>query len=176
MNKILLHIKTVLKHKYYVLKFMTKAGYFWQGLIHDLSKFHPTEFLESIKYVTGTNSPINNCKQDKGYSLAWQHHKGCNPHHYEYWVDKLDGGGVPIKMPFKYMIELICDYLAAGHTYSNFSYQDEYNWICKFANKKPKIHPITLLYIQTSFKIMSETNSFLTKQQIKDIKHSYEQH
>ena len=174
-NKAIKHFKTITTHKYYVAKLCFAIGLYKQGLLHDLSKYSPTEFFESIKYVTGTNSPINNCKQDKGYSLAWQHHKGHNPHHYEYWVDKLDDGGVPIKMPFKYMIELVCDYLAAGHTYSNFSYKDEYAWICNFINKKPKIHPTTLRYIHDIFQIMSVTNSFLTKQQIKNIKQEYEQ-
>ena len=42
-------------------------------------------------------------------------------------------------------------------------------------NKKPKIHPITLQYIHDIFQIMSVTNSFLTKQQIKNIKQEYEQ-
>ena len=52
----------------------------------DLSKFHPIEFFESIKYADGKCSPIIRCKADKGYSIAWLHHKSHNKHHLEYWI------------------------------------------------------------------------------------------
>lgn len=103
------HLKTILIHKYWVAKYCFQLGLYWRGLTHDFSKFHPIEFLESVKYYTGTSSPINECKTDKGYSLAWQHHKGHNSHHYEYWIDLLDIGGEPIKMPKDDLKELICD-------------------------------------------------------------------
>ena len=128
--KMLKHFKLITRHKWYVFKNCMKAGLYWQGLTHDLSKYSPVEFFESVKYFTGNRSPIDECKKDKGYSIAWQHHKGRNPHHYEYWVDNFDGGGTPLQMPFKYALELVCDYLAAGQAYSkkNFSYLGEYEW------------------------------------------------
>lgn len=79
------HLKTVLTHKKYVMKYCFKAGLYWQGIVHDLSKFSPTEFWESVKYYQGTRSPIDACKEENGMSLAWLHHKGRNKHHYEYW-------------------------------------------------------------------------------------------
>jgi len=112
------HLKTILTHKWYVGKYCFKYGLFWQGLVHDLSKFSPTEFLESIKYYTGTSSPIDACKKDKGYSMAWFHHRGRNPHHPEYWVDNFDKGMEPkIKIPWKYMLEMFCDFCGAGIAY-----------------------------------------------------------
>lgn len=49
------------------------------------------------------------------------------------WVHSLDEGGVPAKMPRKYALELVCDYLAAGRTYNkDFTYGSEYNWWIKF--------------------------------------------
>ena len=75
------HFKTVMTHKMYVFLFCKEAGIPWQGIKHDLSKFSPTEFIESVKYYTGTDSPINNCKKVNGYSEAWMHHKGRNKHH-----------------------------------------------------------------------------------------------
>ena len=112
------HLKTVLVHKYWVLVYCRKLGITWRGLTHDLSKFSPVEFWESVRYWDGKTSPIVKCKADKGYSLAWQHHKGRNRHHYEYWVDNLDQGGTPIKMPWKDLLELIADYLGAGRAYN----------------------------------------------------------
>ena len=86
--------------------------------MHDLSKFSPTEFLESIKYYTGTRSPIDKAKEEQGYSLAWFHHRGRNPHHHVYWCDNFDEGMTCVRIPFKYMLEMFCDFLGAGVAYS----------------------------------------------------------
>jgi hypothetical protein len=111
------HFLTITKHKIAVSKLCFRAGLYWQGLIHDLSKYSPTEFISSVRYYQGTSSPITAEKKDKGYSLAWLHHRGRNPHHWEYWVDKLGVGGVPLKMPLKYLVELACDFIGAGKVY-----------------------------------------------------------
>jgi hypothetical protein len=127
------HLKTVTKHKYWVWYYMRKCGHGWRGLWHDMSKFSPTEFWESVKYYSGTRSPIDACKEENGISMAWMHHKGRNPHHYEYWQDNFDHGGEAKEMPWKYKVEMICDYLAAGRAYmgKNFSYKAEYEWWLK---------------------------------------------
>lgn len=70
------HFKKICIHKYWVFYYCCKAGIPFQGLIHDLSKFSPTEFIESIKYYQGTSSPIDACKKDKGWSAAWMHPNG----------------------------------------------------------------------------------------------------
>ena len=44
------HIKLVLTHKWYVFIYCTKIGLPWRGSMHDMSKFSPTEFCESVKY------------------------------------------------------------------------------------------------------------------------------
>lgn len=111
------HIKTISTHKWYVFKFMYKCGRPLQGFLHDISKFSYTEFHESIKYYTGKRSPIDGAKDDQGYSLSLFHHMGRNKHHSIYWVDISFGQVVPCKMPYKYLVELICDTLAAGKTY-----------------------------------------------------------
>ena len=85
LSNFFLHLKKILVHKYWVFYFCCKAGIPWQGITHDLSKFSPVEFWESVKYYQGNRSPIDACKEENGYSMAWQHHKGRNPHHYEYW-------------------------------------------------------------------------------------------
>ena len=130
MNKFFGHLKTVCKHKYWVWYYMSKCGHGWRGLWHDMSKFSPTEFWESVKYYSGTRSPIDACKEENGISMAWMHHKGRNPHHYEYWQDNFDKGGEAKEMPWKYKVEMICDYLGAARAYmgKNFSYAAELEW------------------------------------------------
>lgn len=147
LNNIWLHFKKICIHKFWVAYYCFKFGLYWQGITRDLSKFSPIEFWESVKYYQGTSSPINAAKEDKGYSLAWQHHKGRNPHHYEYWTDNYDKGTTCIRMPEKYLKELICDYLGAARAYlgKDFSYQKEYEWWIKKINSKnpPKIELLT---------------------------------
>lgn len=147
------HFKTICIHKYWVARYCFKCGIPWQGIVHDLSKFSPTEFFESVKYYQGTSSPIDAAQKDKGYSAAWMHHRGRNKHHNLYWVDKLDEGGVAIPMPYKYAVEWICDSIGASRAYNgkDFSYDKLYKWwIAK--NKTPfLIHEHTQEFISEVF-------------------------
>ena len=126
------HFKKICVHKYWVGYYCFKFGLYKQGILHDLSKFSPTEFLESVNYYVGTYSPIDACKKDKGYSMAWFHHRGRNKHHWEYWVDDFEKGTIPKKMPYKYMLEMFCDWLGAGKAYNQGKDTDfvksEYEW------------------------------------------------
>lgn len=150
MSKAWKHLKKILVHKYWVFRYCCKAGIPVQGLLHDLSKFSPVEFFESVKYYQGDSSPIDACKKANGYSKAWLHHKGRNPHHYEYYIDNFDNGGTPLQMPFKDAVELICDYLGAGKAYmgDTFSYEAEYNWWLNKKNKPLLMHNQTKQFIE----------------------------
>ena len=103
-----------------------KAGIFWQGLFHDLSKYSPREFWAGAKYYKGTESPNVGERRDKGYSEAWLHHKGVNKHHFEYWTDYsvIERRVVPIKMPLRYVAEMFCDRVAASKIYNGDKYTD----------------------------------------------------
>lgn len=65
------HFKTITKHKLMVMKYCFRAGLYKQGLLHDLSKYSPTEFLVGCKYYQGDRSP-NNAERGDGrfYILA----------------------------------------------------------------------------------------------------------
>lgn len=154
MKKFFGHLKNVIVHKYWVLHYCHKMGITWRGIVHDLSKFHPIEFFESVKFYQGDKSPIPECKKVNGISYGWQHHKGRNPHHYEYWTDLYDDGTrVCHKIPYKYLMELLADWFAAGKTYAinagkKFSAKDEYQWwLKKKENPNLAIHPATLEFI-----------------------------
>ena len=102
--KALQHLKTINHHKWLVCQGCFKVGLYKQGLLHDLSKYSPTEFLVGCKFYQGTRSPNNAEREVKGYSAAWLHHKGRNRHHYEYWLDystDLNEGIIGMKMPVK---------------------------------------------------------------------------
>lgn len=154
------HAKMICIHKFHVARYCFAAGLYKQGITHDLSKFSPTEFIESLRYYTGSDSPIVACKADRGYSLAWQHHKGRNRHHYEYWQDDFDHGGRPLQIPFKFALELVCDYLGAGRAYMrrSFSYEQEYQWWQDKRNKPLAMHPQTILFVEGMLRQLAETN------------------
>lgn len=154
LEKYLKHFKTITKHKFYVMKFCFKCGKIKRGLLHDLSKYGITEFCSSAKYFQGTSSPIDAEKKEKGYSLAWQHHKGHNPHHWEYWIDNIGTyKNTPCKIPYDYVIEMICDWLGAGIVYSKqkVDYDKAYSEPLKYYNKCKKeriFHPETQKLIE----------------------------
>lgn len=145
------HLRTVMKHRWFVFLHCCYAGIILQGLKHDLSKFSPVEFFEGVKYYQGTASPIDKCRKINGYSMAWMHHKGRNKHHSEYWTDRFDAGCKPIQMPYKYALEMFCDYLGAGKAYNgkNFTYKGELDWWLLRISRNPDmiIHEQTKLFI-----------------------------
>jgi hypothetical protein len=111
------HFRTVSRHKWQVMKACFSAGIYLQGITHDLSKFSLTEFITSARYYQGgKSSPVFAERDDKGYSLVEQHHHGHNPHHWEYWIN-LNFHGTPIKIPAKYVREMVCDHIGAGKIY-----------------------------------------------------------
>lgn len=99
-------------------------GLYWQGLTHDLSKYSPREFWPGVKYFQGNRSPIEMEKKDKGYSFGWLHHKGRNPHHWQYWIDMKHGEMVAQDMEMKYIKEMICDRIAACMVYEKEKYHN----------------------------------------------------
>lgn len=142
-------LKRIITHKFWVAYYCFQIGLYWQGITHDLSKFSRIEFTRSLKYWDDKISSLANETKINGYSKTFLHHKGRNPHHYEYWIHSLDKGGIPAKMPRKYTLELICDYLAACKTYGG-NPRDEINW-WNSCSSKLKIHEDTKSYISNVF-------------------------
>ncbi|MDD3185346.1 MAG: DUF5662 family protein [Anaerostipes sp.] len=121
------HFKTITKHKILVAKGCFRLGLYYQGIMHDMSKYSPVEFIPGIKYYKGTESPNNTERKKYGVSMAWLHHKGRNKHHFEYWLDySLDRsniGYVGMKIPKCYMAEMFVDRVSAGKIYNGASFQ-----------------------------------------------------
>ena len=155
------HFSVICRHKYYVFQNCLVAGMPLTGIMHDMSKFSYIEFMEGVKYYQGTKSPIIACKEAEGYSKGWLHHKGRNKHHYEYWQDNFDQGGKSLQIPFKYALELVCDYIAAGKAYAgdSFTYQREYEWWLNKLKKPLAMHKQTKLFITYMLKSMADKNT-----------------
>lgn len=124
------HLVTITRHKCLVMKGCFQVGLYRQGLLHDLSKYSPAEFLTGVRYYQGTRSPNAAERDALGYSAAWLHHKGRNKHHFEYWIDfsKKSGGLVGCRMPVNYVAEMVMDRIAASKVYRGKDYTDAAAW------------------------------------------------
>ena len=154
------HFATITRHRHTVIMYCARAGIFLQGLGHDLSKYSPSEFLSGIRYYQGTRSPNEAEREDIGYSATWMHHKGRNRHHFEYWTDydpSVRGKIRAVEMPYRYVVEMLCDRLAASRIYNGKNYsQDE--TLKYFLTGKPHmlIHPNTSDCIENLLRMVAE--------------------
>ena len=108
-----------------------KVGLYRQGLLHDLSKYSPTEFLVGCRYYQGDRSPNNAEREETGLSKSWLHHKGRNKHHFEYWIDYAPDpkdGLHGMKMPKKFVAEMVIDRICASKNYQKEAYTRESAW------------------------------------------------
>ena len=163
------HFSTITYHKNLVAKGCFAVGLYRQGLLHDMSKYSPTEFRVGAKYFQGTRSPNNAEREDIGYSSAWLHHKGRNKHHFEYWIDyTAQGGEGPLsgmKMPDNYIVEMVMDRIAASKVYLKEKYTDR-SPLEYYERSKSKVilHPHTrkmLEHLLTMLAVKGEEKTFV---------------
>lgn len=145
--KFINHFKTITRHRHKVIVHCFKARIGFQGLFHDLSKYSPSEFLVGAKHYLGTRSPNDKERELYGYSKAWIHHKGRNKHHFEYWYDYdiKTHEIVPVKMPLKYLKEMLCDRIAASKIYKGKDYNES--------------HPLEYFHTSKARKYMHKDNA-----------------
>lgn len=160
------HLHTINHHRRLVRQGCFRMGLYWQGLMHDLSKYAPVEFRTGVRYYQGTRSPNTAEREEKGWSEAWMHHKGRNRHHWEYWTD-LDmktKAYAAVPMPPKYLAEMVADRIAACKTYQGAAYTDASALgYFEASNEARLMHPDTirdLRYLLTKLRDEGETATF----------------
>lgn len=100
---------SLLRHKYFVFIECCKLGVPWLGVVHDWSKFLPSEFMPYARYFYG-NYPnradilgdMRNIIPDRytaegvkaAFDVAWLHHQKRNRHHPQYWLLQYDNSTV----------------------------------------------------------------------------------
>ncbi len=158
MIKIIKHLKVILTHKYYVFINCFKVGIIYRGIMHDLSKFGFIEFFNSVKYVTGDQSPtILERKNDSGFSHVAVRHTGRNRHHWQYWIDHDKNCLVVRKIPFKFALEYVCDIMAASKTYDKKNYS--VSTVINYFDKRKHdylMHPQTKEFILTILNVLND--------------------
>lgn len=136
------YLKYLIIHKWYVLIECFKMGLYWRGIVHDMSKFLPSEFLPYMRYFYGDYKSIQGYHGDmrskildtgmysekiqEDFDKAWLYHQRKNRHHYQYWLLKEDGGKRKvIEMPDKYRKEMIADWIGAGKAQGKLSPKED---------------------------------------------------
>ena len=169
------HFCTITHHKVLVLRHCFHVGLYWQGLVHDLSKYSPTEFKVGVQYYQGDRSPNTAERAELGYSTAWMHHKGRNKHHYQYWTD-LSLPEKTVIMPYRYAVEMVCDELAAGITYNGKNWTKD-TQLEYYINKERKnlINPHIDNFLMATFIEVSQRGieGTLTKESMKKLYEKY---
>lgn len=159
MRKLAGHFCTVTRHRHRVIVHCFKAGIPMRGLLHDLSKYSPTEFIPGVRFYKGTRSPNEAERELYGYSAAWLHHKGRNRHHFEYWNDynPKTKRVEPIKMPLRFVKEMFCDRVAASKIYQGKAYTESHPLEYFIRGKTNRfIHPETSALIENWMIILAE--------------------
>jgi hypothetical protein len=116
MKKHIKYLSYVVRHRWFVFVECCKLGIPWRGLVHDLSKFLPSEWFP---YVWSFNGPWN-YKERPGWLVAdfdraWLHHQHRNPHHWQYWILQNDEEGQNVlAMPWWFIYEMVADWRGAG--------------------------------------------------------------
>lgn len=140
-----------------------KNGLYWQGLVHDLSKWRPSEFIPYARYFYGDYPPLSEVKYiphlysgktkediENDFDVAWLLHQNRNPHHWQFWVLQEDSGKeIILQMPEKYVKEMICDWWGASVATGNGG--NSKDWYMK--NKdNTKLHPETRSYFEKAIR------------------------
>jgi len=130
MLKYLKYLNYLIRHKWFVLLATIKIkGSIYRALIHDLSKFLPSELIPYTRYFYGEHNniyegwqgdsePVKNLYFtviESDFNLAWCTHIHRNKHHWQYWILHEDSGNtLHLPMPEKYILEMVADWAGAG--------------------------------------------------------------
>ena len=100
---------------------------------HDQSKWEKEEYDAYDAYFYGDRLT----KEVKdNFNYAWLHHIHNNQHHWQYWVlinDDPQDGTVALDIPYKYVIEMICDWWS--FSWSKGDLYDIFNWYGKHKDR-----------------------------------------
>ena len=96
---------------------------------HDESKYSYEEYNAYDTYFYGEKTK----EVKENFNYAWLHHIHENPHHWQHWVlinDNPEEGIIALDIPYKYVIEMICDWWSfswkTGNLYEIFDWYNNH--------------------------------------------------
>jgi hypothetical protein len=135
------YLKQLLEHKWHVFRYAWKLGIPFLGLVHDMSKFRPSEFFAHADYF-GRDEPSEDKKR---LDLAWNRHLKRNKHHWQYWTAQGDNGITTLfEMPDRYRKEMFADWLARAR----FRDKQHINMWYLVKQHSINLHPLTRHWVE----------------------------
>lgn len=136
----------ILRHKYFVFLECYKLNILWLGVIHDLSRLYPNEFLAyaASALYTKENKPDNIAI---AFEYAWNNHQHLNKHHFEYWIhfDYHNHQKRLLPIPDRYRREMLADWRGAARARGNTGTPKE--WYLRNRDQI-QLHPETYEWIE----------------------------
>lgn len=109
------YLNYVIRHKWYVFLECRKLGIVWLGLVHDWSKFRPSEFMPYARHFYGTPKAFIKEVADPDFDFAWLLHQKRNRHHWQWFILPTDEEGAKLlPVPMKYVREMFADWTGAS--------------------------------------------------------------
>jgi hypothetical protein len=130
------YLRYVLRLKYYVFIECCNFGIPFRGLLHDMSKFLPSEFMPYARYFYDQRDP----RILSDFNTAWLKHQRRNAHHWQWWLLREDDGKfIPIEMPKPIVYEMLADWYGAGKALNGntHTWRNTWEW---FKNNRHLIH------------------------------------
>lgn len=150
MRRHLAYLRYVLRHKWFVLV----AGWhmvllpLWRLLLHDMSKFRPSEWFPYARNFYQKNGKrVENYVETPEFDLAWLSHQHRNDHHWQHYVLRRDSGEtIALDMPGVCILEMLADWAGAGRAITGRECTTA-SWY--FENKdKMILHPQTRDFVE----------------------------
>ncbi len=155
--KHLKYLSYIVRHKWFVLCACWSRGLYWQGIVHDWSKFLPSEWLPYAEYFYGPRYTVDDRRRAlavcsaifpseeeirRRFDVAWLKHLHRSPHHWQHWVLREDSGLTkPLEMPRRYAVEMVCDWKGAGRVMNGKS-DNTVSWYFRHKSDM-SLHPAT---------------------------------
>lgn len=165
------YLRYIIRHKWFVLVESWALGITWLGIIHDWSKFLPSEWGPYAEWFYGEKCPTradlierdhsmgrsgetalfrwmrSREDQERDFDYAWNHHQKTNKHHWQYFLLVEDDGPIyPLPMPDVCRRELLADWRGAGRAVNKL---DIRAWYLKQKELgRMNLHPETRAWIE----------------------------
>lgn len=150
----------LLRHKWFVLVAGVKIGApLWRLIIHDWSKFLPSEWFPYVEYFYGDwTKRAEKLESDtliyEAFNVAWLKHQHRNAHHWQHWVLRQDSGNIEyLEVPLPTVREMVADWSGAGRAITGK--WDVTSWYLKM-HLSILLHPQTRKEVESILGCMTE--------------------
>ena len=144
----LAHIWYTVVHKIFVGQECWRYGLWWQGIVHDASKFR----WDELKGYTEHHFLKRTSKEE--FEKIRCLHAGRNPHHYEYWTyySYVWREIVATAMPDRYRKEMLADWRGAAKA-KGFGGEDAVRFYYLVNRDTIILHPETRAWVEKELNI-----------------------